>query len=121
MQDKAEMGEGMTIDDGKVHIFEAGAGMNIVKEFALEKGTLELRTGAKYYLTNIERNEDVTGKFYNADVNLGSPEIDDNRGEVNIGFDYEHETGFGVNGKYEMMWSDSGDDSRITAGVSYRF
>ena len=30
--------------------------MNIVKEFALEKGTLELRTGAKYYLTNIERN-----------------------------------------------------------------
>ena len=121
MQDKAEMGEGMTIDDGSSHIFEAGAGMNIVKEFALEKGTLELRTGAKYYLTNIERNEDVTGKFYNADVNLGSPEIDDNRGEVNIGFDYEHETGFGVNGKYEMMWSDSGDDSRITAGVSYRF
>ena len=121
MQDKAEMGEGMTIDDGSSHIFEAGAGMNIVKEFALEKGTLELRTGAKYYLTNIERNEDITGKFYNADVNLGSPEIDDNRGEVNIGFDYEHETGFGVNGKYEMMWSDSGDDSRITAGVSYRF
>ena len=121
MQDEADMGEGMTIDDGSSHIFEAGAGMNIVKEFALEKGTLELRTGAKYYLTNIERNEDVTGKFYNADVNLGSPEIDDNKGEVNIGFDYENISGFGVNGKYEMMWSDSGDDSRITAGISYRF
>ena len=121
MQDKAEMGEGMTIDKGSSHIFEAGAGMNIVKEFALEKGTIELRTGAKYYLTNIERNEDVTGKFYNADVNLGNPEIDDNRGIVNVGFDYEHNSGFGINGKYEMMWSDSGDDSRITAGVSYRF
>ena len=121
MQDKAEMGEGMTIDKGSSHIFEAGAGMNIVKEFALEKGSLKLRTGAKYYLTNIERNEDVTGKFYNADVNLGSPEIDDNRGTVNVGFDYEHNSGFGINGKYEMMWSDSGDDSRITAGISYRF
>ena len=121
MQDKAEMGEGMTIDKGSSHIFEAGAGMNIVKEFALEKGNLKLRTGAKYYLTNIERNEDVTGKFYNADVNLGSPEIDDNRGTVNVGFDYENNSGFGINGKYEMMWSDSGDDSRITAGISYRF
>ena len=121
MQDKAEMGEGMTIDKGSSHIFEAGAGMNIVKEFALEKGSLKLRTGAKYYLTNIERNEDVTGKFYNADVNLGSPEIDDNRGTVNVGFDYEHNSGFGINGKYEMMWSDSGDDSRITAGISYKF
>ena len=121
MQDKAEMGEGMTIDSGDSHVFEAGAGLNLVKEFALEKGSLKLKTGVKYSMTNIERNKDVTGKFYNADVNLGSPDIDDKEGKAHVGFDYEHETGFGVNGKYEMMWSDSGDDSRITAGISYRF
>lgn len=72
-------------------------------------------------MVNVERNQEVTGNFYNARVNLGSPNIDDTYGKANIGFDYEHTTGFGVNGKYEMMWSDSGDDSRITAGVSYRF
>ncbi len=121
MQDKAEMGEGMTIDSGDSHVFEAGAGLNLVKEFALEKGSLKLKTGVKYSMTNIERNKDVTGKFYNADVNLGSPDIDDKEGKAHVGFDYEHETGFGVNGKYEMMWSDSGDDSRLTAGISYRF
>ena len=121
MQDKAEMGEGMTIDSGDSHVFEAGAGLNLVKEFALEKGSLKLKTGVKYSMTNIERNKDVTGKFYNADVNLGNPDIDDKEGKAHVGFDYEHETGFGVNGKYEMMWSDSGDDSRITAGISYRF
>ena len=121
MQDKAEMGEGMTIDSGDSHVFEAGAGLNLVKEFALEKGSLKLKTGVKYSMTNIERNKDVTGKFYNADVNLGSPDIDDKEGKAHVGFDYEHETGFGVNEKYEMMWSDSGDDSRITAGISYRF
>ena len=121
MQDKAEMGEGMTIDSGDYHVFEAGAGLNLVKEFAFEKGSLKLKTGVKYSMTNIERNKDVTGKFYNADVNLGSPDIDDKEGKAHVGFDYEHETGFGVNGKYEMMWSDSGDDSRVTAGISYRF
>ena len=121
MQDTAEMGEGMTIDDGDYHIFEGGAGVNLVKEFAFEKGNLELSAGIKYVMTNIERNKDVTGKFYDAEVNLGDPDIDDKKGTAHIGFDFEHTTGFGVNGKYETMWSDSGDDSRITAGISYRF
>ena len=121
MQDTAEMGEGMTIDDGDYHIFEGGAGVNLVKEFAFEKGNLELSAGIKYVMTNIERNKDVTGKFYDAEVNLGDPDIDDTKGTAHIGFDFEHTTGFGVNGKYETMWSDSGDDSRITAGISYRF
>ena len=121
MQDKAEMGEGMTIDSGDYHVFEAGAGLNLVKEFAFEKGSLKLKTGVKYSMVNVERNQEVTGNFYNARVNLGSPDIDDTYGKANIGFDYEHVSGFGVNGKYETMWSDSEDDSRITAGISYRF
>ena len=121
MQDKAEMGEGMTIDSGDYHVFEAGAGLNLVKEFAFEKGSLKLKTGVKYSMVNVERNQEVTGNFYNARVNLGSPDIDDTYGKANIGFDYEHVSGFGVNGKYETMWSDSGDDSRVTAGISYRF
>lgn len=121
MQDKAEMGEGMTIDSGDYHVFEAGAGLNLVKEFAFEKGSLKLKTGVKYSMINVERNQEVTGNFYNARVNLGSPDIDDTYGKANVGFDYEHVSGFGVNGKYETMWSDSGDDSRVTAGISYRF
>ena len=121
MQDKAEMGEGMTIDSGDYHVFEAGAGLNLVKEFAFEKGSLKLKTGVKYSMINVERNQEVTGNFYNADVNLGSPDIDDTYGKAHVGFDYEHVSGFGVNGKYETMWSDSGDDSRVTAGISYRF
>ena len=121
MQDKAEMGEGMTIDSGDYHVFEAGAGLNLVKEFAFEKGSLKLKTGVKYSMINVERNQEVTGRFYNADVNLGSPDIDDEYGKAHVGFDYEHVSGFGVNGKYETMWSDSGDDSRVTAGISYRF
>ena len=121
MQDKAEMGEGMTIDSGDYHVFEAGAGLNLVKEFAFEKGSLKLKTGVKYSMINVERNQEVTGRFYNADVNLGSPDIDDKYGKAHAGFDYEHVSGFGVNGKYETMWSNSGDDSRVTAGISYRF
>ena len=121
MQDKAEMGEGMTIDSGDYHVFEAGAGLNLVKKFAFEKGSLKLKTGVKYSMINVERNQKVTGRFYNADVNLGSPDIDDKYGKAHVGFDYEHVSGFGVNGKYETMWSDSGDDSRVTAGISYRF
>ncbi len=121
MQDTAEMGEGMTIDSGDYHVFEGGAGVNLVKEFIFEKGILKLETGIKYSMTNVERNQEITGKFYSADVNLGSPDIDDKKGTAHIGFDFENVKGFGVNAKYETMWSDSGDDNRITAGVSYRF
>ena len=48
-------------------------------------------------------------------------EIASSRGKVQIGAEYIHENGIGVDTKYEMLWSDKGDDSRITAGVSYRF
>ena len=121
MQDNAE-GNGVKVDNKDIHMLEATAGVNIVKGFNLEKGILELKTGVKYSMADINRNEETIISVYGIDdINLGNPEVDKTRGTANVGFDYEHETGFGVNGKYEMMWSDSGDDSRITAGVSYKF
>ena len=121
MQDNGE-GNGVKVDNKDIHVFEASAGMNIVKGFNLETGVFELKAGAKYSMADINRNEETIISVYGIDdINLGSPEVDKTRGTANIGFDYEHNSGFGVNGKYEMMWSDSGDDSRITAGVSYRF
>mgnify|MGYP000862830277 CR=1 FL=1 len=121
MQDNAE-GNGVKVDNKDVHVFEAGAGMNIVKEFNFEKGVLELEAGVKYSMADVNRNEETVISVYGIDdINLGNPEVDKTRGTAHVGFDYEHETGFGVNGKYEMMWSDSGDDSRLTAGISYRF
>ena len=121
MQDNGE-GNGVKVDNKDIHVFEASAGMNIVKGFNLETGVFELKAGAKYSMADINRNEETIISVYGIDgINLGSPEVDKTRGTANIGFDYEHNSGFGVNGKYEMMWSDSGDDSRITAGISYRF
>ncbi len=121
MQDNGE-GNGVKVDNKDIHVFEASAGMNIVKGFNLETGVLEIKAGAKYSMADINRNEETVISVYGIDdINLGNPEVDKTRGTANIGFDYEHNSGFGVNGKYEMMWSDSGDDSRITAGVSYRF
>ena len=121
MQDNGE-GNGVKVDNKDIHVFEASAGMNIVKGFNLETGVLEIKAGAKYSMADINRNEETIISVYGIDdINLGSPEVDKTRGTANIGFDYEHNSGFGVNGKYEMMWSDSGDDSRITAGISYRF
>ena len=121
MQDNAE-GSGVKADNKDIHVFEAGAGMNIVKGFNFEKGVLELEAGVKYSMADVNRNEETVISVYGIDdINLGNPEVDKTRGTAHVGFDYEHTTGFGVNGKYEMMWSDSGDDSRITAGISYRF
>ena len=121
MQDNAE-GSGVKADNKDIHVFEAGAGMNIVKGFNFEKGLLELEAGVKYSMADVNRNEETVISVYGIDnINLGNPEIDKTRGTAHVGFDYEHTTGFGVNGKYETMWSDSGDDSRITAGISYRF
>ena len=121
MQDNAE-GSGVKADNKDIHVFEAGAGMNIVKGFNFEKELLELEAGVKYSMADVNRNEETVISVYGIDnINLGNPEIDKTRGTAHVGFDYEHTTGFGVNGKYETMWSDSGDDSRITAGISYRF
>ena len=121
MQDNAE-GSGVKVDNKDIHVFEAAAGMNIVKSFALEKGLFEMKAGVKYSMADVNRNEEtVISTFGVNGINLGSPDIDKARGTAHIGFDFEHTTGFGVNGKYETMWSDSGDDSRITAGISYRF
>ena len=121
MQDNAE-GNGVKVDNKDVHVFEAGAGMNIVKGFNFEKGLLELEAGVKYSMADVNRNEETVISVYGIDnINLGNPEIDKTRGTAHVGFDYEHVSGFGVNGKYETMWSDSGDDSRVTAGISYRF
>ena len=102
MQDNAE-GNGVKVDNKDIHVFEATVGMNIVKGFNIEKGILELKTGVKYSMADINRNEETIISVYEKNINLGDPEVDKTRGTAHVGFDYEHETGFGVNGKYEMM------------------
>ena len=54
-------------------------------------------------MADINRNEETIISVYEKNINLGDPEVDKTRGTAHVGFDYEHETGFGVNGKYEMM------------------
>ena len=110
------------IDEQDVNVFEGSLGLNVVREYDLNSGNLELSVGVEYALNTTNRNEDARYSLYGKDLEfVKETEIPDNKGTAHVGFDYEHETGFGFNGKYEMMWSDTGDDNRITAGVSYRF
>ncbi|MCF2625799.1 hypothetical protein I6E17_06355, partial [Fusobacterium perfoetens] len=60
--------------------------------------------------------------LYGKEIALtGEEDIADNRIEGHIGAEYIHENGVGVDAKYEMIWTDKGDNSRVTAGISYRF
>ena len=109
-QEKAENPEmHFTIKEQDIIVVEGTAGMGIAKEFALSQGKLELNAGVEYTL------------FDETTVKLEEVDTAENTGTAFAGFDYEHESGVGFNGKYEMMWSDKGDDSRVTAGISYRF
>ena len=119
--DDAEMYYGVKTLGETYNVFDTSAGMDIAKEFSLESGKLTLKTGAEYSYAFISGDENVEADIFGTKFDFGDSDLDKSRISAHAGFDYEHETGFGVNGKYEMIWSDSGDDSRITAGVSYRF
>ncbi len=122
-QDKAENpAMNFEIKEQDVFIAEGILGANIAKEFALENGKLEFNTGIEYAFAASTENEDAEYRlFNNDDIKIENSKIASSKGTAHVGVDYEHENGVGFNGKYEMMWSDKGDDSRVTAGISYRF
>ena len=122
-QDKAENpGMNFEIKEQDVFVAEGIVGIHGAKEFALEQGIFEINTGIEYAFAGSTNNEDAEYTIFATDnIEIENGDIPSSKGTFHIGAEYEHENGVGVNGKYEMMWSDSGDDSRITAGVSYRF
>ena len=122
-QDKAENpAMNFEIKEQDVFIAEGILGVNVAKEFALSNGKVELNTGVEYAFAASTENDDAEYRlFSNDDIKIENSKIASSKGTFHIGADYEYESGIGFNGKYEMLWSDKGDDSRITAGVSYRF
>lgn len=122
-QEKAENPEmHFTIKEQDIIVVEGTAGMGIAKEFALSQGKLELNAGVEYtFAATSSTNDAEYTLFDETTVKLEEVDTAENTGTAFAGFDYEHESGVGFNGKYEMMWSDKGDDSRVTAGISYRF
>ena len=114
-------GMGFRIAAQDVTIIEGLAGMGIVKDIDLNSGKLALNTGVEYTMSNASKYDEMEYTLYGSKLELENSEMADSRGLFYVGFDYEHERGVGFNGKYEMIWSDTGDDSRVTAGVSYRF
>lgn len=122
-QEEAENPEmHFTIKEQDIIVVEETAGMGIAKEFALPQGKLELNAGVEYtFAATSSTNDAEYTLFDETTVKLEEVDTAENTGTAFAGFDYEHESGVGFNGKYEMMWSDKGDDSRITAGISYRF
>ena len=127
-QEKAENPEmHFTIKEQDIIVVEGTAGMGIAKEFALPQGKLELNAGVEYTFAATSSTNDAEytlfegTNYQGTHIKMEDVDTAENTGTVFAGFDYEHESGVGFNGKYEMMWSDKGDDSRITAGISYRF
>ena len=122
-QEEAENPEmHFTIKEQDIIVVEGTAGMGIAKEFALSQGKLELNAGVEYtFAATSSTNDAEYTLFDKTTVKLEDVDTAENTGTAFAGFDYEHESGVGFNGKYEMMWSDKGDDSRVTAGISYRF
>ena len=122
-QDEAENPEmHFTIKEQDIIVLEGTAGMGIAKEIALSQGKLELNVGAEYtFAASSSTNDAEYTLFDTTEVKLEDTDTAENTGTIYVGAYYEHESGIGFNGKYEMLWSDKGDDSRITAGVSYRF
>ncbi len=110
------------MDEQDVTIFEGMFGGNAVKEFDLYNGKLSLSVGAEYVLADVSKSDDARYTLYGKDIALtGEEDIADSRIEGHIGIDYKYESGVGVDAKYEMIWTDKVDNSRVTAGVSYRF
>ena len=121
-QDEAKNeGMGFRIAAQDVTIIEGLAGIGLAKDIELNSGKLSLNTGIEYTLSNASQYDEMEYTLEGTPLDLESSETADNRGLGYIGADYEHENGVGFNAKYEMIWSDTGDDSRITAGISYRF
>ena len=121
-QDKAENKKmGFEIKEQDVYVLEGIFGANIAKEFALSNGKFEFNTGIEYSFNTSSENHDARYELFEHEIDLEDSKIASSKGIFHVGADYEHESGIGFNGKYEMLWSDKGDDSRITAGVSYRF
>ena len=114
-------GMGFRIAAQDVTIIEGLAGMGIVKDIEFNSGKLALNTGVEYTMSNASKYDEMEYTLYGSKLELEDSEMADSRGLFYAGFDYEHESGVGFNGKYEMIWSNTGDDSRVTAGVSYRF
>ena len=127
-QEKAENPEmHFTIKEQDIIVVEGTAGMGIAKEFALPQGKLELNAGVEYTFAATSSTNDAEytlfegTNYQGTHIKMEDVDTAENTGTAFAGFDYEHESGVGFNGKYEMMWSDKGDDSRVTAGISYRF
>ena len=121
-QDKASNPEmGFEVKAQDIFVLEGIAGLDVAKEFALDNGIFELKAGVEYLVAGSSQDHDAEYTLYGSKIELEDSEIASSRGNAHIGADYEHENGVGFNAKYEMMWSDEGDDSRITAGISYRF
>ena len=112
---------GLTISQQDVDVYELITGVNVIKEFALESGKLEVGAGVEYSWANSNQDRDAKYMLNGRELTLEDSEIASSRGKAQFGAEYIHENGVGIDAKYEMMWSDSGDDSRITAGISYRF
>lgn len=110
------------MDEQDITIFEGAFGGNIIKDFDIYNGRLSLSAGAEYVLTDVNKDDNARYHLYNEDLHFtGEEDIADNRIEGHIGIDYEHESGVGVDAKYEMIWTDKGNNSRVTAGIFYRF
>ena len=110
------------MDEQDITIFEGAFGGNIIKDFDIYNGRLSLSAGAEYVLTDVNKDDNARYHLYNENLHFtGEEDIADNRIEGHIGIDYEHESGVGVDAKYEMIWTDKGDNSRVTAGISYKF
>ena len=112
---------GFEVKAQDIFVVEGIVGFDVAKEFALADGKVELRAGVEYTALSSNQDHDAEYTLYGSKIELEDSELASTVGNAHVGVNYEHENGIGFNGKYEMMWSDSGDDSRITAGVSYRF
>ena len=110
------------MDEQDITIFEGLAGGNILKEFDVYQGKVTLSAGAQYVLCDVNKSDDARYTLFGKEITLSDEEdIADSRIEGHIGAAYIHENGIGVEAKYEMIWTDKGDSSRVTAGLSYKF
>ena len=110
------------IDEQDVTIFEGAFGGNVIKDFDVYNGTLSLKAGAEFVLTEVSKSDDGRYTLYGKDITLIDEEdIADNKIRTHVGAEYIHENGVGIDAKYEMIFTDKGDTDRITAGVSYKF
>ena len=95
-------------------------GANIAKEFALSNGKIEFNTGIEYSFNTSSENHDARYELFEHEIDLEDSKIASSKGIFHVEGDYEHESGIGFNGKYEMLWSDK-ERQQNNSGSSYRF